>query len=109
MTMSVELWDGYLYDSYGRLEYYQSETRDSETDYVYEGNSVTIIENGKSVTKSYDLFGNLVSVKDTAGTVTYNLAPGFCRCPRQCHNRLRIRQVQAAHKYGRSEHRHNLI
>ena len=68
-------WDGYLYDSYGRLEYYQSETRDSETDYVYEGNSVTIIENGKSVTKSYDLFGNLVSVKDTAGTVTYNLAP----------------------------------
>ena len=68
-------WDGYLYDSYGRLEYYQSETRDSETSYVYDGNSTTVIEEGKSVTKSYDPLGNLVSVADSAGTVTYNLAP----------------------------------
>ena len=73
---SPEYWNGYLYDSYGRLEYSQSELRESETTYVYDGSSTTTIDDdGTAVTRTYDLFGNLVSVTDSAGTVTYSLAP----------------------------------
>jgi len=43
--------------------------------YSYNGKNITTTENGISSTYYYDAQGNLTSVSDPAGTITYNLRP----------------------------------
>ena len=65
-------WNTYSYDSYDRPTKVQ-EASGRETTWTYSGASTTTVKEGISSTKTVDTFGNLVSVVDPGGTVTYTL------------------------------------
>ncbi|GHU64363.1 hypothetical protein FACS1894123_08890 [Bacteroidia bacterium] len=71
---SASLWNTYGYDSYGRINS-ENKASGKTTTYVYSGRNVTVTENGMASTRYYDAQGNLTSVADLAGTITYNLRP----------------------------------
>ncbi|GHT62536.1 hypothetical protein AGMMS50239_16120 [Bacteroidia bacterium] len=71
---SASLWNTYGYDSYGRINS-ENKASGKTTTYVYSGRNVTVTENGIASTRYYDAQGNLTSVTDPAGTITYNLRP----------------------------------
>ena len=71
---SATAWNIYSYDTYDRLTAI-SEPSGRKTTHGYSGNSITTVEDGISVKRTYDALGNLISVVDPAGTITYNLRP----------------------------------
>lgn len=70
---SPSYWNTYMYDSYNRM-LSCTEASGKKTTYSYSGTSVTTVDSKISTTRTYDAQDNLVSVKDPAGTITYNLA-----------------------------------
>ncbi|MDO5765270.1 MAG: RHS repeat-associated core domain-containing protein [Elusimicrobiales bacterium] len=68
---SATSWNSYSYDSYDRMT--KSVIQGVTTSYSYSGTSVTSTVDGTSVTKTKDAQGNLISVTDDTGTLTYNL------------------------------------
>lgn len=68
------LWTDYKYDAYDRVTE-ESEASGRKTTYSYNENSITTVENDIKQTKVYDSLGNIVSVTDPAGEITYELAP----------------------------------
>ena len=64
----------YVYDIYGRV-ISCTESSTAVTKYEYDGNSVTTTSKAISQTQTYDALDNLISVTDSAGTVTYQFAP----------------------------------
>lgn len=68
------LWNEYSYDSYDRITSlaYASGKKDT---YSYPKNKVTSLVDGISTTKTYNAAGELISVTDAAGTITYVLRP----------------------------------
>lgn len=66
-------WNTYGYDVYDRIRSIE-EASGRETSYSYSGNSVTTTRDNISTTKNYDALGNLISVTDPAGTISYNLS-----------------------------------
>lgn len=67
------LWNTYEYDDYDRLT---SQTVNGlTTTFSYNGHSITETTNGQSTTKTHDVLDRLISVTDSTGTITYNLAP----------------------------------
>ena len=69
---SPSRWNTYSYDSFDRPKELNYASGKKDT-YSYNGNNVTSIIDGITVTKTYDASGQLISVKDQAGTITYNL------------------------------------
>ncbi len=70
---AASLWNTYAYDAYDRI-LSCTEASGKKTVYSYKENTVTTVADNISVTKEYDAQDNLISVKDSAGTVTYNLS-----------------------------------
>ena len=68
------IWNTYSYDEYDRVTSY-TDASGEVTKYGYNGNSVTTESKGLVKTMNYNSMGNLVSVTDPAGTITYQLAP----------------------------------
>ena len=66
-------WNTYYYDFYGRVVLYMGASGES-VEYKYNGNSVTTTSKDMTKTETYDALGNLISVTDPAGTVTYKVA-----------------------------------
>ncbi len=67
-------WNNYTYDSHDRLKkitYYSGKS----DEFRYNGNEVTSIVGGITSTKKYNSAGQLVQVRDTAGTIAYNYRP----------------------------------
>lgn len=66
---------GWVYDEFGRLVE-DIRMPGIEDLYIYNGLTVTKYDNNYNVesTHTYDVLGNLVSVTDNGGTITYNLA-----------------------------------
>lgn len=71
---SATQWKLYGYDNYNRLSGYV-EASGKEVNYFYSGNSVTYTDNGITTTRTFDARGNLISVTDPTGTISYHLAP----------------------------------
>ena len=71
---SPNYWNVYTYDSHDRVTSH-TEASGRTTTYTYNGTKVTTVEDGVSVTRDYDSQGDLISVEDPAGTVTYDLCP----------------------------------
>lgn len=71
---SASLWDEYSYDSYDRSTSI-NEASGKKTTYSYSGSNVTTTKEGVTSTQSFDTQGNLISVTDPAGRITYNLRP----------------------------------
>lgn len=71
-TGSANLWNVYTYDEYDRVTTY-TEASGRITTYTYNGSKVTTVENGVSITRNYDSHGNLITVEDATGSITYNL------------------------------------
>lgn len=71
---AIPVWNTYTYDFYDRVTSY-AEASGATTEYAYNGNSVTTTSKGISRTQTYDALGNLISVTDPAGTITYQVAP----------------------------------
>jgi RHS repeat-associated protein len=71
---SASFWDTYSYDSFGRItsKNFASGKKDSCS---YSGRNITAIKEGIASTRCYDAQGNMTSVTDPAGTVTYSLRP----------------------------------
>lgn len=67
-------WSTYGYDNYDRPSYV-NEPSGKRTTYSYSGNSTTTTKEGIASTQTFDTQGNLMSVSDPAGTITYNLRP----------------------------------
>lgn len=67
-------WNTYEYDTYDRIIKLQYASGKTDT-YSYNGNSVTQNIDGIATTKTYDTSGELISIQDPAGTITYNLRP----------------------------------
>ncbi len=65
-------WNTYEYDVYGRLAKLNHYSGKVES-YTYSNLNVKKDENGISRTVTYDVRGNVVSVKDPAGTIDYKL------------------------------------
>ena len=71
---SATKWNIYNYDNYGRLIRLAYASGKSDT-YSYSGTSITLTKNGISSEQKYNSKGELVSVSDPAGKITYNLRP----------------------------------
>jgi len=71
---SPVLWNRYEYDDHNRLTYID-EASGRVTVYSYNGLVTKKLEDNVPTTKTYDVLGNLISVTDPGGTVTYNLNP----------------------------------
>lgn len=69
---SPSYWNNYSYDSIGRLIMI-TEPSGRTTQRTYSGTSVTETKDGITVTRTTNAAGDLVSVTDTAGTITYTL------------------------------------
>ncbi|MDR1764057.1 MAG: FG-GAP-like repeat-containing protein, partial [Dysgonamonadaceae bacterium] len=67
-------WDEYSYDDYDQVSSVKEPTG-RMTRYSYDGKNITVVKDGVSSTQYYDAQGNLISVSDPAGTITYNLRP----------------------------------
>lgn len=65
-------WNTYSYDSYDRPTVIL-EASGRQTSWAYSGAMTTTVREGIASTKTVDTFGNLVSVVDPGGTVTYTL------------------------------------
>lgn len=65
-------WNTYAYDSHHRI-LSLTEASGKATTYSYSGNSVTTVADNVSITRTSDAQGNVISVTDPAGTITYNL------------------------------------
>lgn len=66
------LWNNYSYDNYDRLVSV-TEASGRMTSYQYSQNSVTTEEDNIARTKTYNSLGQLVTVTDPAGTISYSL------------------------------------
>lgn len=71
-TGSASLWNVYTYDKHDRVTAY-TQASGNTTTYSYNGTKVTTVEDGVSITRNYDALGNLITVEDAAGIVSYNL------------------------------------
>ncbi|MDE6522925.1 MAG: FG-GAP-like repeat-containing protein [Muribaculaceae bacterium] len=73
---SPSLWNVYEYDWFGRTTV-EKRASGSTVKYTYGTNphSITINDGSVIVTRKYDPFGNLISLSDPSGTVTYEVAP----------------------------------
>ena len=71
---SANLWNTYEYDAFDRPKSI-TEASGRITIYSYSGNSVKTTSDGIASKQTFDNQGNLTSVVDTAGTITYNLRP----------------------------------
>lgn len=71
---SATKWNIYNYDDYGRLTRLAYASGKSDT-YSYSGTSVTFTKNGIPSEQKYNSKGELISVSDPAGKITYNLRP----------------------------------
>lgn len=71
---SPSLWNTYMYDTYNR-PLTLTEASGKMTSWSYSGNSVTETKNGIASTKIQDGSGQLISVTDPGGTITYTLRP----------------------------------
>lgn len=64
---------------------------------AYDGTKITTVEDNTPTTREYDSLGDLVSVTDLAGTITYKLAadsqPISITGSGRCHNHIHIRQI----------------
>ena len=65
-------WNTTSFDSYDRPATITGASGKTTT-YSYSGKNVTVVSNDISVTKNFDAQGNMTSVTDPAGTITYNL------------------------------------
>lgn len=65
-------WNTYAYDQYDRLVRY-SEASGSVKTYTYIGTEVTTVSDGVTVARDYDSQGNLISVEDPTGVISYDL------------------------------------
>ncbi|MCR5017299.1 MAG: hypothetical protein K6A64_00695 [Bacteroidales bacterium] len=81
---SAVYWNNYQYDEYYRPDsiIYAS---GKLTRWIYNGRTVTTVKDGIASSKSTDPDGNLISVSDAGGTITYNLRddgqPSFIIAP----------------------------
>ncbi|MBQ7941479.1 MAG: endonuclease [Muribaculaceae bacterium] len=71
-TGSASLWNIYTYDSHDRVTAY-TEASGRTTAYSYNGTKITTVEDGVSITRDYDALGNIITVEDAAGIISYNL------------------------------------
>jgi len=71
---AASYWNTYSYDNYDRPTSI-TEASGKVTSYSYSRNSVTTTKDGIASTQNFDTQGNLISVVDPAGTITYNLRP----------------------------------
>ncbi len=71
-TGSASLWNVYTYDGHDRVIAY-TEATGRTTTYSYNGTKITTVEDGVSITRDYDALGNIITVEDVAGIVSYNL------------------------------------
>ncbi|MGM9764088.1 MAG: hypothetical protein ACI3ZQ_08730, partial [Candidatus Cryptobacteroides sp.] len=69
---SATYWNEIEYDDYGR-KVKVTEASGKVSTWAYNGTSVTSSQNGMESTKTYDANGNLISVSDAGGMVTYIL------------------------------------
>ncbi len=69
---SASYWNTYTYDEYNRVLSF-AEASGKTTTYSYDDTGITTVENNVATTRDYDAQGNLISVTDPSGTVTYNL------------------------------------
>lgn len=69
---TASLWNTYSYDAYNRLLEY-AEASGHFTRYSYSGNTTSVTTDNVTTTKTNNVFGQLVSVTDPAGTIEYNL------------------------------------
>ncbi|MDE7128200.1 MAG: hypothetical protein K2O58_09990 [Bacteroidales bacterium] len=70
----ARFWTVYAYDDYGRAVSV-TEASGKVTSWAYNGCSVTETKNGMLTTRTTDANGNIVSVTDPGGTITYSLRP----------------------------------
>jgi RHS repeat-associated protein len=71
---TASLWNEYGYDTYDRPTYI-AEASGKRTTYSYSGSNVTTNKDGIASTQTFDTQGNVISISDPAGTITYNLRP----------------------------------
>lgn len=65
-------WNTYSYDEYGRpLSLVEASGKNSS--WAYDGVSVTTVKDGITSTRTTDASGNVISVSDAGGTITYTL------------------------------------
>lgn len=65
-------WNTYSYDEYGRpLSLVEASGKNSS--WAYNGVSVTTVKDGIASTRTTDASGNVISVSDAGGTITYTL------------------------------------
>ena len=65
-------WNTYSYDEYGRpLSLAEASGKNSA--WAYDGVSVTTVKDGITSTRTTDASGNVISVSDAGGTITYTL------------------------------------
>ena len=68
---SASLWNTYSYDSFDRPTQIMFASGNQQT-YSYSGTSVTETKDGISTTRDYDQQGNILTVTDSNGTITYS-------------------------------------
>ena len=68
----AQYWNEIGYDAYGR-KISLTEPSGKVSTWVYDGISITSCQNGIESTRTYDANGNLTSVSDAGGTITYTL------------------------------------
>lgn len=71
---SPSAWNSYSYDGYNRLTAIQYASGKKDT-YSYSGLSQTSVIGNITRKKALDALGDVISISDPAGTVTYNLRP----------------------------------
>ena len=69
---AASLWNTYTYDSFDRVTSIE-EASGRETTWSYSGTSTTTVKDGITSTSTKDASGNIVSVTDAGGTITYTL------------------------------------
>lgn len=65
-------WNTYSYDEYGR-PLSLAEASGKNSSWAYNGVSVTTVKDGITSTRTTDASGNVISVSDAGGTITYTL------------------------------------
>lgn len=68
----AQYWNEIGYDAYGR-KISLTEPSGKTSTWVYDGISITSCQNGIESSRTYDANGNLTSVSDAGGTITYTL------------------------------------
>ena len=70
---SASAWDIHEYDEYNRITSLKKASGRTST-YAYWQSSVSVTDNDVTITRDYDAEGNLISVTDPNGTISYTLA-----------------------------------